>query len=104
MSDILLSIQHIRAFTEGIHTFQQYKKNFLVKGAVERHLAIIGEAVNKLLKESSANQLAVATKVISLRNRLVHSYDNIDDRIIWMIVQNHLGPLHAEVLKKLESE
>ena len=50
LSDMSNSINHIQSFTEGIISFDQYKRNFLVEGAVERHLGIIGEAVNKFLK------------------------------------------------------
>ncbi|SRR5258708_35268576 len=101
LSDILNSINHIISFTDGINSIDQYQKNFLVKGAVERHLAIIGEAVNKFLKESPENHFANANQIISLRNRLIHSYDNIDDRIIWTIVRRHLIPLMQEVKQKI---
>lgn len=69
------------------------KRDLKTKGAVERHLGIIGEAVNKFLKESQANQLKNASQIVSLRNRLIHSYDNIDDSIIWSILIRHLPPL-----------
>jgi uncharacterized protein with HEPN domain len=74
---------------------------FLVKSAVERHLSIIGEAINKFLKESNGNDLANAKQIISLRNRLIHSYDNVDDRLIWNIVRMHLNPLKEEVERKI---
>lgn len=101
MSDILNSIDHILSFTKELTSFDQYKTNFLIKGAVERHIGIIGEAVNKFLKESSENNLSNAQQIISLRNRLIHSYDNVDDRIIWMIVRRYLTPLKEEVRKKI---
>lgn len=101
LSDIWSSIDHIISFTDGISSFDQYKKNFLIKGAVERHLGIIGEAVNKFLKESSKNDLENARQIISLRNRLIHSYDSVDDRIIWTIIKLHLLPLKEEVTKKI---
>ena len=78
MSDVLNSIDHILSFTNDLTSFEQYKKNFLIKGAVERHLAIIGEAINKFLKESRENHLTNARQIIGLRNRLIHSYDNVD--------------------------
>jgi uncharacterized protein with HEPN domain len=101
LSDILNSIDHILSFTSDLKSFDQYKKNFLVKGAVERHLAIIGEAINKFSKESMENDLSNSRQIVSLRNRLIHSYDNIDDRIIWTIVRRHLIPLKEEVKKKI---
>jgi uncharacterized protein with HEPN domain len=102
LSDILNSIHHILSFTEGVSSFEIYKRNFLIKGAVERHLGIIGEAVNKFCKESEENNLDNARQIISLRNRLIHSYDNVDDRIIWNIVKRHLMPYMDEIERKLK--
>lgn len=101
LSDVLNSVDHILSFTNELESFDQYKRNFLIKGAVERHLAIIGEAINKFLKESSENDLSNSKQIVSLRNRLIHSYDNVDDRIIWTIVRRHLNPLKAEIKKKI---
>jgi uncharacterized protein with HEPN domain len=101
LSDVLNSVDHILSFTNELESFDQYKRNFLIKGAVERHLAIVGEAINKFLKESSENDLSNSKQIVSLRNRLIHSYDNVDDRIIWTIVRRHLNPLKAEIKKKI---
>jgi len=94
---MLNSINHIQSFSGGITSFDPYKKNFLVKGAVERHLGIIGEAVNKFLKASPNNIFLKARQVISLRNRLIHSYDTVDDKIIRSIIKRHLTPFQEEV-------
>jgi len=101
LSDIVTSIDLIAAFTQEINSFSEYQKDLKTKSAVERHLAIIGEAVNKFLKESTNNQLEYGFKIISLRNRLIHSYDNIDDSIIWSVLTRHLSPLKEEVNKLL---
>jgi uncharacterized protein with HEPN domain len=101
--DVITSVDHIFSFTKDITSFSQYSANVLVKSAVERHLAIIGEAINKLQRESPENQLRNATQIISLRNRLIHSYDSVDDRIIWTIVIKHLKPLYEEVVGTLKN-
>ncbi len=102
LSDILSSIDHILSFTNELSSFEQYKLNFLIKSAVERHLGIIGEGLNKFLKVSPDNNLINSRQIISLRNRLIHSYDNIDDRIIWTIIKLHLKPLQEEIVKIIE--
>ncbi len=102
LSDISNSIELIETFTKGLKSFAEYQKDLKTKGAVERHLGIIGEAVNKFLKESKTNDLENAAQIISLRNRLIHSYDNVDDSIIWSIVTRYLRPLRDEVDKKIE--
>lgn len=101
MSDIINSVELIESFTKDLKSFPDYQKDLKTKGAVERHLGIIGEAVNKFLKESSTNKLENASQIISLRNRLIHSYDSVDDSIIWSILTRHLTPLKGEVRRKL---
>lgn len=101
MSDIVTSVELIESFTKVLRSFPDYQRDLKTKGAVERHLGIIGEAVNKFLKESSANKLENASQIISLRNRLIHSYDSVDDSIIWSILTRHLKPLKDEVTRKL---
>lgn len=101
LSDVYNSIELIENFTQDLKSFAEYQKDLKTKGAVERHLAIIGEAVNKFLKESTTNNLESAAQIISLRNRLIHPYDNVDDSIIWSIITRHLPPLKVEVRAKL---
>ena len=73
LSDVTYSIQLIETFTKG-----------------------------KIIRsESTLNDFKNATQIISLRNRLIHSYDNVDDSIVWSIVTRHLGPLKEEINNKL---
>lgn len=74
-----------------------YSKDDKTKSAVERQLVIIGEAINKYIKEEPDNVIENATQIISLRNRLVHAYDNIDDTIVWSVLTLHLAILKNEV-------
>ena len=101
LSDISNSIELIESFMKDLKSFEEYQNDLKTKGAVERHLGIIGEATNKFLKEAKNNNLKNASQIISLRNRLIHSYDNVDDSIIWSILTRHLLPLKDEVIKKL---
>jgi len=60
-------------------------------------LAIIGELVNKLKQENPNCVLTNAKQIIDFRNRLIHSYDNIDISIVWVILKRHLPILKEEV-------
>lgn len=102
MSDISNSIELIEDFIKDLKSFTEYQTDMKTKGAVERHLAIIGEAVSKFLKESKSNELKYAAQIISLRNRLVHAYESVDDSIIWSIIMRHLTPLRDEVRMKIQ--
>jgi len=65
LSDIVTSIELIVTFTNDLQAFADYQKDLKAKAAVERHLGIIGEAVNKFLKESTTNNLENASQIIS---------------------------------------
>ena len=94
-SDILTAIAEIEGFVHGIDSLNAYVRDIKTKRAVERSLAIIGEAVGKLGREQPGSQLESAHAIVGMRNRLIHSYDNVDDRIVWEVVRNHLPLLKA---------
>lgn len=97
LSDIFHSIELIESFVNSLNSFEDYQKDIKTKSAVERQLGIIGEAVNKFQKESNSLKLIHTSQIVSLRNRLIHAYDSIDDSIIWSIITRHLTPLKEEV-------
>lgn len=102
-TDIVNAINLVQDFTIDVTSFYDYKSDIKTKSAVERQLAIIGEAITKLKKEE-ARELANAKKIITLRNILVHAYDSVDDEIIWAIITRHLVPLKQEVSDRLINE
>ena len=50
LSDILIAIDLIEKFTVEISDFNVYQEDLKTQSAVERQLAIIGEALNQLRK------------------------------------------------------
>jgi uncharacterized protein with HEPN domain len=74
------------------------------QSAVERQLAIIGEAVNKLKQETNNFTLTNTKQIIDLRNSIIHSYDNIDNSIVWVIIKQHLLVLKQEIENILQSD
>jgi uncharacterized protein with HEPN domain len=101
LSDILMSIDGIYIHLQGKKDFQWYQKSITVKRAVERELSIIGEAVNRIMKEDKDFPLTSAPQIISFRNRVIHGYDSVDDNLVWKIIIKDLPLLHEEVIKLL---
>jgi len=98
--DIDFALKEITSFFDGKEkNFFEYQKNIMLKRAVERNLEIIGEAVNRILKKDPSfnNKIKDAKAIISLRNQVIHAYDNISDEIIWSIIINHLPNLKIEI-------
>lgn len=97
--DIQQSIDEIFLFLGDSRDFIVYKADLKTKKAVERNLEIIGEAVSRILKEDKGFQLNNAKNIIGTRNRIIHSYDNISDEVIWTIVSRDLPKLKTQVDK-----
>jgi uncharacterized protein with HEPN domain len=99
--DILFAIDAIDEFIQNL-SFFEYEQDLKTKSAVERQMAIIGEAVNKFIKEETEVNLNYAKEIINFRNRLIHAYDSIDDSIVWAIKKKHLPELKSEINKILK--
>ncbi len=84
--DIVQSIDEIFLFIDNNQDFLGYKSDVKTKKAVERNLEIIGEAVSRILKVDANFQLKNAKNIVGTRNRIIHSYDNISDEVIWTII------------------
>jgi uncharacterized protein with HEPN domain len=102
LADIIQAITLINEFTADVLNYSEYVADLKTQSAVERQLGIIGEAVNKFEKLQSETPLESAKKIVGFRNRLIHSYDNIDSSILWAILKNHLAPLKEEIEQKLK--
>ena len=98
LSDILISIELVESFIKDVNTHDQYTSDMKTKSVIERQLGIIGEASNKYLREPDSIELSNSRMIVNIRNRLIHSYDNIDDSIVWSIVKRYLQPLKQEVI------
>ena len=95
--DIKLSISLIESFLKDIDSFDDYQKDIKTQSAIERQLAIIGEVINKLKKENTNFTISNVKQIIDFRNRIIHSYDNIDNSIVWVIIKKHLPVLLQEI-------
>lgn len=100
--DIRTSIDSIYEYLGEQHNFNEYLTNKQLRRSVERELEIIGEAVSKILWLDPDITISNARKIVSLRNRVIHAYDSVDNETVWGIVINHLPKLKEDVDKLLE--
>lgn len=92
-------------FTSG-RTFADYQRNPMMRLAVERAFSIIGEALGQLARIDPlvAEQITDFRSIIAFRNILVHAYAQVDDRIVWDIVESKLVTLAREVSSLMRGE
>ena len=83
-------------------SFSEYVSDALLRSGVERQLQTVGEALTQLSKidPETAARITEHRNIIAFRNILVHGYANIDDRVVWGVLELKLSRLlqEAEVL------
>ncbi len=66
-------------------------------------IEIIGEAVNRILKQDPDFSIENAKRITGVRNQIIHAYDNISDENIWAVVSKHIPLLKEEVNNLIDS-
>ena len=97
LTDIKLSIESLYEHLENNFDFEIYKANKTKRRAVERELEIIGEAISKLLKINTDIVISYSRQIVDLRNKIIHSYDNVNNIVIWKIIIKDIPVLQKEV-------
>jgi uncharacterized protein with HEPN domain len=87
----------IAQFTTG-KSFEQYRKEPMLRAAVEREFEIIGEALSQLARYHPAlvTRISESRRIIAFRNILIHRYTDVDDRLVWDVVETKLPILRRE--------
>ncbi|WP_247232936.1 DUF86 domain-containing protein [Telluribacter sp. SYSU D00476] len=99
--DIQEAITSIKNYLGDIRDFSSYKSNKMLRRAVEREFEIIGEAMTRIEKLDPSVSISRKKQIISMRNRVIHGYDKIDDEIVWGTIVRHLPVLKGEIDKLL---
>lgn len=88
----------LKEFTAG-KELSDYQREAMLRAAVERELEIIGEALAQLSRVDSnlASRIGEHPRIIAFRNILIHGYADVDDRLVWDIVETKLPVLRAEI-------
>ena len=102
--DIDEACRAVRDFTKG-KTFEDYRRDLMLRSAVERQFEIIGEALNRLhhVDPHTAEQIPEFQRIIAFRNILIHGYAAIQNDTVWGVVEGNL-PALADRVGRLLSE
>ena len=103
LHDILDAINEIESFFgDRPKYFNEFCNDLCLRRAVERDIEIIGEAMNRILKEDRNIAITNSRKIVDARNYIIHGYDSLSADILWSIVINHLPKLKEETQILLE--
>lgn len=98
LRDIYESISNIELFCyTRSKEFNVFCKDICFRSVVQWEIAVIGEAMNRILKLDPDITITSARRIVNTRNYLIHGYDSLKEDLIWAIVVNHLPVLKREV-------
>jgi uncharacterized protein with HEPN domain len=98
--DILDAIVEIQKFTFGME-YASFREDDKSVRAVEMNFIIIGEAASQIPDEVEEAHPEIPWHLMrAMRNRIVHAYFSVDQKLMWDTVRNDLPPL-IPILKKL---
>lgn len=111
MSRDEVTIRDMLRFCELIHQFVagmdagSFKRDLKTQSAVLHQLMILGEAATRLSTELRMSVEDVQwSKLIGMRNKLLHSYDEVDLEIVWRTLTKSLPLVELKLREKLRSE
>ena len=98
LDDMQRAANVLREFTAG-RSFDQYRNDAMLRAAVERQFEIVGEAMARLARvdEAVAARISGYRRIIAFRNVLIHGYADVDDRLVWDVVETSLPTLVEEI-------
>ena len=100
--DIKESIESIEKYLGGRRDYDVYLADKMLRRAIEREFEIIGEAMSRLERLDLSLKISSKKQIISMRNKVIHGYDKIDNEIIWGTIVRHLPILKDEISNLLQ--
>ena len=96
--DVQSAASTLAGFIAG-RDFLAYEGDAMLRAAVERQFEIIGEALAQLGRRDPdlLSRIEHHRQIIAFRNILIHGYADVDDALVWDVVQNRLEPLRERV-------
>ena len=93
--DMLDSATAVRDFAAG-KSFDDYLVDRMLRGAVERHIEIIGEAARHVSQDLQTAHPEIPWRgIITQRHVLAHDYGEIKHELVWRVVTEHIPELIA---------
>src|SRR5579883_672420 len=101
LQDILTSCDKVLRYTQGMN-FDEFVSDGRTFDAVILNLLIIGEAIKNIPQDvRDLNQQIEWRKIAGLRDILAHAYFQVENEIIWDVVQSKVQPLQEQIQKLL---
>ena len=102
LDDIIESCSLIAKYISGKNK-AQFDKNSEMQDAVIHRLEVIGEAIKRLPMEFREQHSEIEWKnATGMRDILIHHYDEVETKQVWLTVTEILPPFKIQIEKLLQ--
>jgi uncharacterized protein with HEPN domain len=103
LMDMLNAAKLAQDFVADVN-WEAFEIDLMRQAAVTRQIEIIGEAARRISTETHAAIPNIPWhKIIGMRNRLIHEYEDLDIETIWNTIQIALPQLIIVLEKTIET-
>ena len=100
---MLDAINWIESYASG-SSDDQFRQDHLVQDGVIRQISVLGEAARQTSNDFQASHTNVEwSKIIGMRNVLIHDYLGVDVDEVWRTVQHDLPMLKEQLALLLQT-
>jgi uncharacterized protein with HEPN domain len=97
LEDIKKAMLRIAEYIRGLSA-RDFYKDPKTMDAVVRNLSVIGEAVKNIpVKTKSDYPLIPWEEIVGMRNKIIHEYFGVDEKILWKTVKKDLPELKKQL-------
>jgi len=104
LQDMLDAAREAISFAEG-QSLSALESDRKLALPLVQEMAIIGEAAGRVSREVTQQATGIPwPQIVSMRNRLLHGYREVDFEVVWKTVTGDLPALMAELKRLLDAE
>ena len=82
---------------------KEFESSVMVQDATVRKLQILAESTQRLSDEIKSTESEMPWRQIAgFRNTLVHGYLQIDESLVWVVIEEDLPRLKAAIVRMLQ--
>lgn len=102
LNDILNAIKTIEKHTKDL-SYEDFMQFDMCIQAVILNIAIIGESAGKISEKIQQKYPQIPFHaIVSMRNRLIHGYYDVDTYKVWLVIQDDLPILKQQMQKIID--